>query len=304
MKAGTTALGRHLSAHPDIYMSPVKEPHYFSRDIRFDEFRPGYRKSVALDVARYLAQPRLRDKHTAHFERWDDYLQLFREAGKQKAVGEASVGYLYSAVAAAEIRRLVPDSRIIIVLRNPVERAYSHFCMDLDSGEFRYTDFCTAVERDFAASKKGWGISNLYVEAGLYHDQVRRYIERFGHERVKIVLYDDLLTDAGAVVAGLYEFLGVDSAFRPPALNKRFNVSSPRRFPRVNRFLRKNRLGVVLRKLVPGPIRKPLSQRYFLSSARRSMTDAERRTVLRYFEDDIRATAALIGRDLSAWLRY
>ena len=207
-KAGTSSLGHYLNQHPDVYISPVKEPLFFSKDFRREAFRPEYLASVAsLDVGSYLRNHPLPHKPIAHIDDPEDYLALFREVENEKAIGELSTGYLYSSCAAENIFKFNPASKIVVVLRQPVERAYSHHQMAVrDFVDFDY-DFISALERDYAAQEKGWGISHLYVELSLYFDQVRRYLEIFPEKQVKIFLFDDLKRDPVKFLSELFEFL-------------------------------------------------------------------------------------------------
>jgi hypothetical protein len=301
MKGGTTSLAKYLAAHPDVFMSPVKEPHHFCKDIRIEDFRPDYRRSVEFDIRKYLSQPMLEEKHVGFFPYWEQYVQLFRDTKGETAIGEASVGYLYSSVAASEIAKKLPYAKIVISLRNPVERAYSHFMMDLATGDSKHNDFRQAIDDDFSSAKKGWGVSSLYIEAGLYHTQVKRYLDFFGQANVKIVLYDDLVSKPCETVRDIYDFLGVDSSFISPVLTEKFNVSSGQKYPELNRFLKQNPLAVSLKKYLPASLRSTIKSRYLLSNEQRKITKSEREYAFTFFESDIAATASLINHDLTGW---
>lgn len=112
-KSGTTSLYHYLKQHPEIYMSPVKEPKYFLASInKFPHNGPG-----DIEVDKKIIRT------------WDEYLKLFSNASVEKCIGEASCGYLYYCeLVAPSIKRISPEAKIIIVLRNPVERAFSAYC--------------------------------------------------------------------------------------------------------------------------------------------------------------------------------
>ena len=112
-KAGTTSLYFYLEQHPEIFMSAVKETNYFS-----------YEATVKQNL--YYNERGIND--------WEEYLKLFSEAGKKKAIGEASVSYLFYPEVAEAIKAKFPEGKIIIMLRNPVERALSHYNMDYKLG--------------------------------------------------------------------------------------------------------------------------------------------------------------------------
>ncbi len=189
-KAGTTSLYHYLSQHPDVYMSPIKEPHYFS------QVKPSWKQ-------RFLMEPVLDE---------GAYLKLFYGARGKKAVGEASPSYLWDQAAPFLIKEKVPEAKIIMLLRDPVERAFSHYLMDVRQGVVK-GGFLEELKKDFEDEKKGWGISHLYVELGFYHEQIARYKECFSEDNIKIILFDDLVRSEVDFVREVAIFLGLKSDF-------------------------------------------------------------------------------------------
>lgn len=177
-KAGTTSVYNYLSRHPEVYMSPVKEPHYFASDMNTEHFRDNYKPVMNKDLTTYLEGDLKEPVFQAYIREWSQYVKLFKNVKNEKAIGEVSNSYLYSATAAKNIHDKIPDAKIIIILRNPVDRAFSHFIMDLRTG-YSEPPFMDAMKKDMALPLKGWGVSNLYVEIGLYYEQVKRYMELF-----------------------------------------------------------------------------------------------------------------------------
>ena len=159
-KGGTTSLYKYLSFHQEIYMSPIKEPNYFAKDI--------YDFHDCLDIQSPL-------------ENFESYIALFKNVKNEKAIGEASVSYLYSNIAPFEIRKLIPDAKIIIILRNPIERALSHFLMNLRDGLIIDTEFCRAIQK-----------RPLYLELGLYSKHIKKYYSIFSKEKILLLFYEDL----------------------------------------------------------------------------------------------------------------
>jgi hypothetical protein len=302
-KAGTTSLARYLASHPAVFLCPVKEPNHFATDIDETRFRTDYRRAALFDMAAYLRMPKLEERHTGHVAERSDYLQLFREVAGETAIGEASVSYLYSRTAAAAIQDEIPDARIIISLRDPVDRAYSHYRMDVAAGMATGDDFCDAIDRDQAQIDKGWGVSSLYLELGLYHDQVERYLDRFGRDRVRILLYEQWTSRPAETVGSLLEFLEIDADGPPVPMANVFNPGVEPRFPSVNRWVAQNRVAHRLAHALPTSLRRGVRHRALETTpVGRAPTAQERARLLPYFEQDISATAALIGMDLSGWL--
>ena len=302
-KAGTTSLYHYLKQHPEIYMSPIKEPNYFAKDIDVSAFEESYRNIMTIDTKEYFSKEKLPELLSIFITDFSDYVQLFRDVTNEKAIGEASVSYLYSKVAAQEIKKLVPNAKIIMVLRNPIERAYSHYLMNLRGGITSNKNFLDEVIQDFNKKHKGWGISHLYIDLGLYYEQVKRYLDTFPKENVKIILYEDYKQNPKKVLVELLDFLEVSKDVSID-LNKRYNVRAAPRFPVLNTLAR--RVYSFMAPKLPLTLRENLKKMYrkvFFSSYKGGLTAEEKKVLLKFFEEDIKKLSALIQRDLSHWLK-
>ena len=195
-KSGTTSLYHYLSQHPDIFMPRWKELSFFSRD----PFGPLHK----------VKKP-------------EYYYKVFARARNQFAVGEASTSYLYDESAPRQIKKLLGTIKIIIVLRNPVDMAYSLYNHQVrKEGETLKTfESALAVEdnrrKNIIFRKKcyGWHANYYYYQRGLYFKQVKRYLDAFGKDNVLIFLFDELIRDAVAVAHKAFRFLGVDDTIVP-----------------------------------------------------------------------------------------
>ena len=302
-KAGTSSIGDYLNRHPEIYISPIKEPHFFSEDIRMADFRSDYRERASFDVKAYLENHPLPYKHIAHIDNQSQYLELFREVKNEKAIGELSTGYLYSNCAAENLFKFNPDAKIVMVLRQPVERAYSHYLMNIRDLWDYDSSFINALERDFASSEKGWGKSHLYVELGLYFEQVGRYLKRFPESQVKIFLYEDLKNDPVKFIKKLCEFLEVGTySLSPKDIAEHKNVAVLPRLkiqraylPIFNGF--RKYIGMFLPDKVKDQIRKMI----FSSKNVPKLREDEFMQAMKYFSEDIQKLSVLIKRDLQSW---
>ncbi|WP_353686678.1 sulfotransferase [Thermodesulfovibrio sp. 3462-1] len=219
-KAGTTSLYEYLKEHPEIYMSPVKEPHYFAKDLDYENMRRDMKRT------------------TIFIRTLEEYLELFNGVKNEKAIGEASPSYLYSKVAAYEIKKFNPDAKVIMILRDPVERAYSHYLMNLRDGLTSEKDFIKEVLSDLKKPKKGWGISHLYIELGLYYEQVKRYLDTFPKDNVKILLYEDFKLNTYEVIKDIFSFLGVENNFYSPKFEHIFMEGVTVKYPKLNKLLK------------------------------------------------------------------
>lgn len=195
--SATTSLYAYLKRHPQIFMPAMKEPHHFSHLSPIGEMR----------------------YPSTHVSNRQSYLKLFAKAPPDRLCGEASSSYLWDAQTPFRIHAENPDAKIVIILRDPIARAYSQYLKDFREG-WQELPFHETIRRDFELEPKGYGLTRLYVELGLYHQQVRRYLEVFGPEQVKIILFKRLTLGSSlnpAVLEDVAEFLQIDAARLPSA---------------------------------------------------------------------------------------
>jgi hypothetical protein len=263
-KCGTTSLYQYLRQHPDVYMSPLKEPRYFP----CFGVLPG--------------ESGVRDR--AEYER------LFDGAKTERAIGEASPNYLHAPQAAERIAAELPDAKIIVSLRNPADRTYSSYL-----GRVRRGAEKRPVED---ASQPG----NYFFDASLYSDALARYFAIFGKSRVKVLLFDDLARDTAAALRDLCAFLDIapNAAIDAQA---RHNVGLMPKWTAVDAIVvhaataARDLLPVSMR----GTGLTMRVRRLWLRPPP-PLPAALRASLLHAFEPDIRRTGKLIGRDLSGWL--
>ena len=283
-KAGTTTLYEYLRAHPQIFMSKVKEPMYFGRDL----------------TARYARMTEA------------EYLALFRDAREDQRAGEASPWYLYSSTAAQEIRDFNADARIIIMLRNPVDVMYSQHSQLVFNLREDLTDFeqALAAEDDRRAGRRLPADAIrpealFYRHSVRYPEQVARYLGAFGRERVHFIVFDDLAADPRAVYRSTLEFLDVE-----PNHQIDLAVHNPNKQPRsrlVQRILfappRPLRVlyGTLRRVPLMHRVRDVVLARSAARVGRQQLDRDLRRRLTEEFAPQVAELGALIGRDLSAW---
>lgn len=302
-KAGTTSLYHYLDQHPDIYMSPMKEPCHFSLESRPENNKPSLRaeaEQLEKDVRKHLHGPMEQKRSGGIVREWEDYLRLFAGATTQRMVGEASVGYLESKSAPGEIARRIPAARILIVLRSPAERAFSqylHFISDgLIAGSFR--DHVRACLRH---NGEGLGTHRPFLEAGFYAEQVERYLRQFPREQVGIWIYEETKAQPREFLREVMAFLGVDSAFVPD-MTKRHHEPQIAKMVRTNGLMR--RLGVwqVCRRLAPAGLRPRLREVVYRKRGSVTMNAGDRVLMQDLYRGNIRRLEGVLNRDLGAWL--
>lgn len=286
-RCGTTSLYHYLKEHPDVFMSRVKEPSFF-----LAQSQPVPEKGIGDDARDYC-----RD--------WDDYVRLFEKSEGCRAVGEASADNLYHAdKVIPHIHRHLGDPKIIISLRDPVERAFSAYTF-LISERREFLSFEDGLAQEEKRRREGWRHIWFYKEAGFYFRCVKAYLENFSS--VTVCLFDDLKMRPVPLVQDLYRFLGVDPSFVPD-VTVRYKASGIPRSQAINRlFEEPSRLrslaravGTLLLK-EDGWIkwRDRLKARTY---ARAGMKPETRARLEAAFSEDILELQELIGRDLSAWL--
>jgi hypothetical protein len=285
MKAGTTSLYYYLQEHPQVYMSPVKEPRFFAYG-----GNPGFRG------------PGDDDAHLRVIHDFEEYQKLFQAVQGEIAIGEASVQYLVSPQAAERIHQLIPTVKLVVIFRQPAERAFSNYAARVRRGR-EWLSFVEALEQEQARISQNWHPVWFYRQNGYYATQFKRYLKRFQREQIRIYLYEDLQTDPLGMMQDMYRFLGVDHVF-VPNVAKHYNVGSLPRNKSLNRFLTQSHsVKTWLKPMVPVSIRRRLVAVVEKSNMAQTEFDPNLHAQLtRDYRQDILELQDLIGRDLGTWL--
>lgn len=275
-KAGTTSLYYYLAEHPEVYMSSEKEPNFFSKG-EIEKQNLYYKKR--------------------NVETVEEYIKLFKNVKNEKAVGEASVSYLYYQEVPQKIKRIIPDAKIIIALRSPVERAFSHYLMDLRLGyiELSFEDVVyKRVEHKYLNL-----FYQQYVELGFYFEQVTRYIKCFGRDQIKIILFEDLKNKPKETISNLYRFLGVKEKFLPHFESRHnvFKLPKNRLFSRIYSI---HGLRKVISSLMSGKLKERINN-IFCNTKRPIINLKTKEFLLSLYFNDIEKLETLIERDLKNW---
>jgi hypothetical protein len=264
-RAGTTLLHQILLGHPQVYV-PVqrKEVHYFDR----------------------------------YFERGVDWYQSYfpaaEAAGGYRAIGEVTPDYLACAEAPARIHALLPQCRLIAILRNPVDRAYSWYQHARRSRNER-RDLRAFLEEEPEA-----------LRAGLYHRHLQGYLARFPRQALLVLLYEELLREPGRELGRLAAFLGIDMVWDDPAalLRERVYASDLPRFRRGFALARRT-AGFLARHDLNWPVRtaKRLGVRRWFGSSddAPALSAADRERLAAFYRDDVRELGELLRRELDVW---
>ena len=275
-KAGTTSLYHYLNEHPEIVMSRQKETDYFSDE---DLQKKGL----------YYGKNRINTLEKYH--------SLFQNVD-QKKIGEASVSYLFYEDVPQKIKAYNSNGKIIIMLRNPVDRAFSHYLMD-----YRLGLISKSFESILENEKKDIKTSlfyQQYIELGQYSGQVKRYIEKFGKENVTIIFYYDFKNHVVKEVQKVYEFLEVDSKYRAEIENKHNTYSMPK-----NNWIRLIYSFVsfrkILNRILPKRKVRKIKEKLFIKSKKPKLSDVLRARLINLYAHDIKQLEELLSVDLSQW---
>lgn len=291
-KAGTTSLHYALDQHPQVFMSRKKEPGYFAwpeEDLSF------------INNGKLVTRPRFLVNHL------DEYLSLFEDGADKKIRGESSTTYLYFyAKTIANIKRIHPDPQsvnIVIVLRNPAERAFSQYMHKLRDGA-ESLDFEAALKTESQRMKDNWHFDYQYTGRGMYYEQVKAYMESF--RNVKVYLHEDLRTDASGLIQSLEDFLLIDRC--PLDFGEELNASGEPKSESLNRFLKKpNPVKNFLGKLLPKDLRRKMrlkvqSTVYKYNLEKKELQPETRQQLKKVYRADVLKLQELIKRDLSSWI--
>jgi len=239
-RCGTTTLYTYLQSHPQIYLRPNKrpEPHFFFKD---DEYAKGI-----------------------------DYYQrnFFPATGEWNAVGEASTSYIFGPEVPGRIFRHLPEARLVAILRNPIDRAYSNYRHSVRSG-LETLDFATAIERETERETEieGTPLAVIkpfsYIARGFYHAQLKNFLSVFDRSQLAVLIFEEFCRAPGSALRHVCEFLGVDHEWQPDRLDIAVNQSEP---------------------------------------GGETMGSALRRRLARIYSDDVALLSGLLDRDLTFWL--
>lgn len=289
MKAGSTALADMLATSYDIWMCPVKEPNHFCTDlyvgpkfVRLHETYP-YKKKFWIS-----------DRQ--------DYLTLFPQR-TEKYVGEVSPTYLNSRKAAAEIFKFNSDAKILVILRDPIERAYSEYQMNCTIG-IAETSFSAAIRHDIERYEANiQDPFERYVTASCYYLQVKRYLDIFPVGQVLVQVMDRPNGGFDTVANDVEKFLGVMVDAAPTLTKKGANVGVSPRLPRLNQLLYRSGLKGVISQSVPTSMREKMKQLYYGAKNEDGIGEADRALLRSVFRPDVEMLSGLIQQDLSHWLK-
>lgn len=286
-KCASTSLHYYLGQHPQVYVSKIKETHFFTHD---------YHKGIAF------------------------YEHYFDESGSAKAIGEATPAYSFLPFAAGRIQTQYPQIKTILCFRNPMERAFSNWLMLSDAG-IEKAGFREAIELNIKQleyinfeGEKGAQIWNsrtdnigrgekwvrIYIQAGMYAAIMKTYMNLFKAEQIKYVFMEDLKYKFDETIKDLFSFIGVDNNFTVPAKKEQNFYYDRKAYRTVNKLIG-TKTTRLISKHMPEKIKTIFKQKKEKVSNVPELSPEDRQFLWEIYRDEITELEKISGRDLSQW---
>jgi len=271
-KAGTTSLNEHLRKIPGIYMSEKKEPHFFCKKMVPD------------------------NHYTTSIRKKKDYLALFEKVKDEKIIGEASVFYLSDPDSSNLIHQMVPHAKILISLRDPVERAFSHY-LNLKNEYYLKTGFHEQLQKELNHSID-YSTPNIRLEVGLYSEDVKRFLNTFGKNQVKIIIFEEFIKNVETTLLEILNFLDVNSKVSH-FNDKVYNPYAPPRGPISDRVLKSDKVLQISKRIIPKHVRKLLREKLLISPrVKPKIDERDREVLIDYYKSDVLNLKKILDRKL------
>lgn len=286
-KCASTSLHYYLGQHPEIYMSKVKETFFFVKD---------YEKGMNF------------------------YEKYFEEAGNAKMVGEATPVYAFLPFVADRIKEHIPQAKLILCFRNPMDRTFSSWLMQRGMGVEKAT-FRDAVDINIkqleyvtlegAKGAETWNSSvgnfdigesrlRTYIQAGRYADIIKSYEKRFNPSQIKVIFMEDIKNDFDGTMKSLFSFLGVDDSFVVPS-KEVVNFYFDRKANKVSNKIIGIKGTRFLAKRIPKGIKNIFKNKWRVKETPK-ISDEDRQYLWdKIFKDDVAELEKMTGRSLSIW---
>lgn len=285
-KTGTSSIYHYLKQHPDIFLSNIQKEGRFFSQMEGNFKGPGDER-IDASLTRNLKS----------------YQSLFEGYNNEKSIGDISPDYLYHyKTAIPKIKSILGENvKIIIILRSPVDRAYSaytHFKRD----KREFLDFEEAIQKEDERKQNNWIWAWQYKNSGLYYKQVKAYLDNF--KNIRFFLFEDLKNDISGALAEICKFIGVSDEFNFDTSYK-YNVSGDPKNPVLYKLETSRGMINFIKKFIPekliSALKKNLTgEKQMIKSEMKKETRAQ---LIEFFRDDIIQTQKLIQRDLSNWLK-
>lgn len=293
-KCGTSALHYLLGQHPDIFMPIYKEPHFFSKDF--------HKESDAFHG--FVKHYPFRTEH--------DYLSVFKGAKNEKIVGDASTHALFSKVAAEEIYKFNPKSKIIIMIREPSEYLYSLHSQLYKHLDEDIKDFEAALSKE-EDRRRGKNIPKtvefpsklFYSDWVKFSDGINRYYNQFGKDNVMVIVFEEFRADNLKICREVFKFLGVDDSFIPEV--KVVHANKELKHRGFMKFI-KNPIVFKVMKIIPRKLYSAIGRKMhdllYKQTKRDPMREEFRIELKKKYKEEVEKLSNLLDKDLVSFWGY
>jgi hypothetical protein len=263
-KAGTTSIYKYLSQNSKVYVPKIKEPNYFCN--------VGDQK-----------------RNITIIKNSKDYYNLYRGAKEDQLKGDFSVSYMHDVNAPAKIKQFNPYAKIIIIIRNPVKRAFSHWLMDRREG-FTKKSFLTSLIEDFNYSgKRGFCHNSMYYDCSLYSEAIQRYRNEF--EKVLILIHEELFNDWEGGINSIFSFLEISNPSSVDSL--KMNESGLIKNSLIRIIYHSTTIRSIVRKIFADSLKEKI-RRTIITKISDQLNEVDFNYAKKYFIDDVNKVRQLI----------
>ena len=269
-KGGTTSLHEYLNSVPGIFMSKNKEPYFFCPIMVPDNlpFRP------------------IRDEKK--------YLALFKKVKDEKIIGESSTLYFFDPETPNLIHKKIPDAKILISLRDPIDRLFSHYLLTRKEG-FAEKTFHEQIQKELH-DKVNYSEPHMRLRAGMYSKCVKRYLDKFGTNQVKIIIFEEWIKNPKKTVEDIMKFLDINQRLEHLNVDDH-NPYTVNRWDGVTRVIRKPFMNSI-KDMLPYSTRQFIGKSLEKEVKKPKMEEKEREFLKKFYKDDVDELKKILGKDL------
>ena len=288
-KCGSTSLFYYLAEHPEIFMSPQKEIHYFSFEI-LNELDQG---------------PNDERVNAFHINNYDDYINQFRKAKPTQIIGEVSPSYVnYPETTIPKIKKHIGNPKIIMLIRDPIKRAYSNY-LHLFREDREKLSFYDALLEEDERIKNKYSDFWYYRFNSMYYDKIKKFDDAF--DKMLIVTTENLNKDPKAVMKSIYRFLGVDDRFNPESIHQKYNPGGLYKSNIITKFFfRQSKLRSLIKKIMPiTPAMKKIKLKLIKNFKEETpqIDPKAEEFLIKHFKKDVQKLEKEFDIDLTLWNR-
>jgi len=290
-KSGTSFLCSLLEQHPSLFLPSNLEPNYWALKDTGQKFSgPGDFQTI--------------NRSSIIVER--DYVHLFHKARSHQLCFDCSTLYLYDEQAPRQIRMQFPQAKIIAVLRNPADRAYSAFCHLRRDGREMEKDFTRALAKEGSRIDRGYEFLWHYKNVGYYGDQLSRYYHEFPEANIKVLLFEELVRNPELVLEDIFRFLNVHPV-KKLNIEGKINSSGIPKSKVINQIIRSNSpIKYLVKSVVPRiwlrKITGSINKRNLIPKV--PLESKIRNKLFECYHKDIQLLSKNCGIDFSRWIEY